>query len=95
MSKGQASLAPTHYIRRQTLKNAERFMIPELKKFEDKVLSSRQRALNREKNLYENLLITIRESLPELQQTAEALSELDCITALQNVRIACIGTVQN
>lgn len=82
LSKGQAALAPTHYIRRQTLKNAERFMVPELKKFEDKVLSSRQRALNREKNLYENLLITIRESLPELQQTAEALSELDCIAAL-------------
>ncbi len=82
LSKGQASHAPAHYSRRQTLKNAERFMVPELKKFEDKVLSSRQRAINREKSLYENLLITIRESLPELQQTAEALSELDCLTAL-------------
>lgn len=82
LSKGQAALAPAHYIRRQTLKNAERFMIPELKKFEDKVLSSRQRALNKEKNLYENLLLTIRESLPELQETAEALSELDCISTL-------------
>lgn len=82
LSKGQASLAPAHYIRRQTLKNAERFMIPELKKFEDKVLSSRQRALNREKVLYENLLLSLRESLPELQQTAEALAALDCLTTL-------------
>lgn len=82
LSKGQASQAPSHYIRRQTLKNAERFMIPELKKFEDKVLSSRQRALNREKFLYENILMTLRDSLPDLQQTAEALSELDCISAL-------------
>jgi DNA mismatch repair protein MutS len=82
LSKGQAAQAPAHYIRRQTLKNAERFMMPELKKFEDKVLSSRQRALNREKLLYEELLINIRESLPELLETAEALSELDCLTAL-------------
>lgn len=82
LSKGQAALAPAHYLRRQTLKNAERFMIPELKKFEDQVLSSRQRALNREKMLYENLLIRLRDKLPPLQETADALSELDVVSSL-------------
>ena len=77
ISKSEAKSAPTDYIRRQTLKNAERFITPELKSFEDKILSSRERALAREKYLYEALLETISQDLPTLQQLAEALAELD------------------
>ncbi len=56
ISKSQAEKAPAHYVRRQTLKNAERFITPELKTFEDKALSSKSRALAREKHLYDELL---------------------------------------
>jgi len=80
ISKSEAKSAPTDYIRRQTLKNAERFITPELKSFEDKILSSRERALAREKHLYETLLETIGQDLPTLQQLAEALAELDVFT---------------
>ena len=55
ISKGQSERAPDHYIRRQTLKNAERYITPELKEFEDKALSSKSRALAREKHLYQEL----------------------------------------
>ena len=56
ISRGQSDKAPVEYIRRQTLKNAERFITPELKEFEDKALSAKSRALSREKHLYENCL---------------------------------------
>jgi DNA mismatch repair protein MutS len=82
LSRSQSDHAPAHYIRRQTLKNAERFITPQLKDFEDKVLSSRQRALNLEKKLYENLLLDLRTVLPALQKTAEGLSILDCLCSL-------------
>ncbi len=80
ISKGQAAKAPDDYTRRQTLKGAERYITPELKEFEDKVLSARERALNREKLLYEELIDALGEVLPELQQTAAALAELDVLT---------------
>ncbi|HLB57923.1 MAG TPA: DNA mismatch repair protein MutS, partial [Gammaproteobacteria bacterium] len=73
---------PADYIRRQTLKNAERFMTPELKIFEDKVLSSREKALAREKELYEVLLEKILIFLSPLQIAATALAELDVLTNL-------------
>ncbi|MCH8117926.1 MAG: DNA mismatch repair protein MutS [Proteobacteria bacterium] len=76
ISKAQADKAPVEYIRRQTLKNAERYITPELKEFEDKVLSARERALAREKTLYEELLDQLLEVLAELQQTAAAVAEL-------------------
>ena len=79
LSKTQAENAPVDYQRRQTLKNVERFITPELKEFEDKVLSARERALSREKALYESLLDTLCESLAELQNTARAIAELDVI----------------
>jgi len=79
LSKTQAENAPVDYQRRQTLKNVERFITPELKEFEDKVLSARERALSREKALYEGLLDTLCESLAELQNTARAIAELDVI----------------
>ncbi len=80
ISKGQVHNAPVEYVRRQTLKGAERYITPELKKFEDKVLSARERALAREKHLYEALLDRLHEVLAELQQTARALAELDVLT---------------
>ena len=79
ISKGQADKAPTEYVRRQTLKGAERYITPELKEFEDKVLSARERALVREKFLYENLLDKLLQVLIELQQTAAATAELDVL----------------
>jgi len=79
ISKGQAAKAPDDYVRRQTLKAAERYITPELKEFEDKVLSARERALAREKFLYEQLLDRLHESLASLQQTAFAIAELDVL----------------
>lgn len=82
ISRGQADNAPADYQRRQTLKNAERFITPELKVFEDKALSARSRALAREKALYDELVERINEDLRPLQDTAEAISELDVLTTL-------------
>ncbi|MBE0483689.1 MAG: DNA mismatch repair protein MutS [Bacterioplanes sp.] len=82
ISKAQAEQAPTEYIRRQTLKNAERFITPELKTFEDKALSAKSRALSREKHLYEQLLHDMAVPLPNLQICAAALSELDVLVNL-------------
>jgi len=81
ISKGQADKAPTDYVRRQTLKGAERYITPELKEFEDKVLSARERALSREKHLYESLLDTLSDALGELQTTAAGLAELDVLSS--------------
>ncbi|MGE3919624.1 MAG: DNA mismatch repair protein MutS [Gammaproteobacteria bacterium] len=82
ISRGQAKSAPQHYIRRQTMKNAERFITPELKTYEDKVLSSRERALALEKNLYETLLETLARDLIPLQDCAIAIAELDVLANL-------------
>ncbi|WP_040261105.1 DNA mismatch repair protein MutS [Pseudomonas massiliensis] len=78
----QAEQAPGDYIRRQTLKGAERFITPELKAFEDKALSAKTRALAREKMLYEALLETLIGHLAPLQDTAAALAELDVLSNL-------------
>jgi DNA mismatch repair protein MutS len=79
ISKGQADKAPVHYTRRQTLTNAERYITEELKAFEDKVLSARERALSREKLLYEQLLDALGGHLEPLKRAAAALSELDVL----------------
>ncbi|MCB1648060.1 MAG: DNA mismatch repair protein MutS [Pseudomonadales bacterium] len=79
VSKIQADAMPADYIRRQTLKNAERFITPELKEFEDKVLSANSKALSREKALYDALLDTIAEDLQPLLASAAALAELDLL----------------
>jgi DNA mismatch repair protein MutS len=81
ISKSQAARAPDEYVRRQTLKGAERYITPELKEFEDKVLSARERALAREKHLYDGLIDTLTGSLGELQTTAIGLAELDVLTS--------------
>lgn len=80
ISKTNSDNAPAHYIRRQTLKNAERFITPELKEHEDKALSAKSRSLAREKQLYEQLLQSLCENLSEFQHTASALAELDVLT---------------
>ena len=79
ISRGQAANAPDDYTRRQTLKGAERYITPELKGFEDKVLSARERSLNREKILYEELLDALIDTLGTLQGTSHALAELDVL----------------
>lgn len=82
ISRLQSEQAPVDYIRRQTLKNAERFITPELKEFEDKVLSSKSRALAREKLLYEQLVEQLATELAPLQDCAAGLSELDVLSNL-------------
>lgn len=82
ISRSQSDKAPDDYVRRQTLKGAERFITPELKKFEDQVLSARERSLAREKMLYEQLLEQLCESLTDMQQCAEGLSHLDVLCNL-------------
>jgi DNA mismatch repair protein MutS len=82
ISKLQAAQAPVEYIRRQTLKNAERFITPELKIFEDRALSSKSRALAREKHLYELLLDAVNDELNVLQTASKAMCELDVIANL-------------
>ena len=82
ISRAQSDRAPDTYQRRQTLKNAERFITPELKAFEDKALSARSRALTREKALYEALLERLNEDLAPLQDSATAVAELDVLGTL-------------
>jgi len=82
VSRGQSHLVPIHYVRRQTLKNAERYIIPELKEYEDKVLTSKGKALSLEKALYEELFDLLMPHLDALQQSAAALAELDVLSNL-------------
>ena len=82
VSRREAEEAPVDYVRRQTLKNAERFITPELKAFEDKALSAKSRALAREKILYEALLEQLAAEVNQLQQSAASLSQLDVLASL-------------
>ncbi|WP_157264464.1 DNA mismatch repair protein MutS [Azohydromonas aeria] len=90
VSTGQAGRVPMDYRRRQTLKNAERFITPELKAFEDKALSAQERALAREKWLYEQLLDQLQPFLPVLLELARALAQLDVLSTLAE-RAATLG----
>ena len=82
VSQGQASKVPDDYRRRQTLKNAERFITPELKAFEDKALSAQERALAREKFLYEQLMDQLQVFVPALTRLARAVASIDALCAL-------------
>ena len=82
VTQGQVDKVPADYRRRQTLKNAERYITPELKSFEDKALSASSRALEREKRLYEQLLEQLQEFVPGLTRVALALASLDALCAL-------------
>lgn len=82
VTQGQLDKVPDDYRRRQTLKNAERFITPELKAFEDKALSAQERALAREKWLYEGLLDELQNHVPALGELARAIAALDALCAL-------------
>lgn len=82
ISQGQSHKAPMHYVRRQTLKNAERYIIPELKTYEDKVLKAKGSALALEKQLYDEIFDKILPHLGALQLAALTLAELDVLTNL-------------
>jgi DNA mismatch repair protein MutS len=82
VTQGQVDKVPDDYRRRQTLKNAERFITPELKAFEDKALSAQERALAREKYLYEQVLDQLQGFVPALTRLARALATLDVLCAL-------------
>ncbi|MDE2459848.1 MAG: DNA mismatch repair protein MutS, partial [Gammaproteobacteria bacterium] len=82
VTRAQAEKVPADYLRRQTLKGVERYITPELKSFEDKVLSARERALAREKTLYDELLDKLIKQLGGLQKTVAALAELDVLANL-------------
>ena len=82
LSKTQAVEAPEHYIRRQTLKNAERFITPELKTFEDKAVSAKSRAQQLEKSLFEGLFEPLLDQLGALQLAARAIGDLDALACL-------------
>ncbi|MEW6688881.1 MAG: DNA mismatch repair protein MutS [Pseudomonadota bacterium] len=92
VTHAQAAKVPEDYRRRQTLKNAERYITPELKAFEDKALSARDRALALEKTLYEELLNSLQKDIPVLQKIARALAQLDvlcCFSTLASRRNYC------
>ena len=82
VSRSQSDLVPAEYVRRQTLKNNERYIIPELKEHEDNVLSSQSRSLALEKRLYDELFDLLLPQLTQLMQSADALAELDVLTNL-------------
>lgn len=82
VTNGQADKVPDNYRRRQTLKNAERYITPELKAFEDKALSAQERALVREKVLYEKLLQDLLPHIQILQTIAHAIAQLDTLVSL-------------
>ncbi len=82
VTQGQVDKVPLDYLRRQTLKNAERFITPELKAFEDKALSAQERSLAREKLLYEQVIDQLQTHLEELTGLARALASLDALTTL-------------
>ncbi|KAB2318820.1 DNA mismatch repair protein MutS [Betaproteobacteria bacterium SCN1] len=81
VGRTQADKVPGDYRRRQTLKNAERYITPELKAFEDKALSAQERALAREKTLFDGLLDTLTPHVPALLDVAAALAELDVLAS--------------
>ncbi|MEX3932686.1 DNA mismatch repair protein MutS [Paraburkholderia phymatum] len=81
VTRGQTDKVPDDYRRRQTLKNAERYITPELKTFEDKALSAQERALSREKALYDALLQALLPFIADCQRVASSLAELDVLAA--------------
>ncbi len=82
VTRGQTDKVPHDYRRRQTLKNAERYITPELKTFEDKALSAQERALARERALFDALLQALLPFIADCQRVAAALAELDLLAAL-------------
>jgi DNA mismatch repair protein MutS len=92
VTRGQTDKVPDDYRRRQTLKNAERYITPELKAFEDKALSAQERALARERALYDALLQALLPFIEDCQRVAAALAELDLLAAFAE-RAQALGWV--
>jgi DNA mismatch repair protein MutS len=90
ITNSHADKVPADYRRRQTLKNAERYITPELKTFEDRALSARDRSLALEKSLYEELIGLLQAHLPQLQKIARALAQLDLLASF-----ACTASRRN
>ncbi|GAB6068559.1 DNA mismatch repair protein MutS [Methylothermus subterraneus] len=90
--RGQSARVPADYLRRQTVKHAERFLTPELKAFEEQVLSARERALALEKALYEALLEELTPKVSAIQARAEALAELDVLADFAERAVSCRWT---
>lgn len=82
ISRAQSGQAPAHYIRRQTLKNNERFITPELKEYEEKVLSSQSKALALEKKIYQEIIQNLQTYTEAIQATSEAIARLDLLACL-------------
>lgn len=91
--RSHADQAPEHYTRRQTLKNTERYITPELKKFEDNVLSAKERSLKREKFLYEQFITELNDDLAIIQNCSKALAQTDALATLAE-RAATLNYVQ-
>jgi len=87
VSKIQSENMPDRFTRRQTLKNVERYITAELKEFEDKVLSAKERALSREKYLYEQILLQLLDHLQPLQRIAQGLAELDVLCCFADIAV--------
>jgi DNA mismatch repair protein MutS len=87
VTNSHAGKVPDDYRRRQTLKNAERYITPELKQFEDKALSARDRALALEKSLYEELLAQLQAHLLSFQKIAKALAQADVLSTFASVAV--------
>jgi DNA mismatch repair protein MutS len=88
ITNANAAKVPDDYRRRQTLKNAERYITPELKAFEDKALSAQDRALAREKVLYEGVLAALQDALPQLQRIARAVAHTDLLAGFADIALA-------
>lgn len=88
LPRSQADKVPDYFVRKQTLKNVERYITPELKEFEDKILHAKEQALAFEKELYNGLLLSIAPQLTSLQHCAEALAEIDLLTNFADRAIA-------
>ena len=88
VNRSQAESVPADYVRRQTVKSAERFITPELKSFEEKVLGARDRALAREKSLYDGLLDSLSSKLGSLQATATAIAQIDVLNTFAERAVA-------
>jgi DNA mismatch repair protein MutS len=87
VTNSHAGKVPDDYRRRQTLKNAERYITPELKAFEDKALSARDRAFALEKSLYEQVLEKLQSELPKLQKIAKALAQVDVLSTFSSIAL--------
>ncbi|WMS87975.1 DNA mismatch repair protein MutS [Pleionea litopenaei] len=88
ISKSQSNSAPDHFIRRQTLKNVERFISPELKEYEETVLTARSKALALEKDIYQQLIVELQPYTSQLHDAAQRVSEIDVLQSFAQSAIA-------